>query len=268
MNLGASTALQARSIFALMMRRIRTRYKESRAGYVWAIIEPIVWVFVIKLAIRSHAHTPPVGDSFEIFVASGIVIARTWRSAVQQVLPYITRDRKRFLPTLHRLDAAYAAWALEIATGGVALVIVFCILGMFGFSAQPGNLLMCVIVFLAMGVYSLAFALTFSIVLVIAPGLHHFKTIILMALFITSGFSFAVDRMDPNFREFLVWNPLLHCVEWFREAFFYGYECRSLDLVYLFSVTILGLTIGLAAERALRRKRNADTGEEQEEDVF
>lgn len=268
MNLGASTALQARSIFALMMRRIRTRYKESRAGYVWAIIEPIAWVLVVKLAIRNHGNTPPVGDSFEIFVASGIVIARTWRSAVQQMLPYIVRGRRRYLPTLHRLDAAYAAWLLEIITGAVALVVILCILAMFGFHAKPGNLMMCIIAFAGMGMFALASALIFAVIFVMAPGLSHFKGIILMIFFITSGFSFAIDRMEPNLRAVLVWNPLLHCVEWFREGFFLGYESRSLDLVYLFTVTICGLTVGLAAERALRRKRRTDIGEEQDEDVI
>lgn len=253
-----------------MLRRIRSRYHGSRAGYVWAVVEPIVWVLVMKMFLRHHNNTlPPVGDSYEVFFATGIVLARTWRSSVSAILPFVTRGRRRFLPTLHRLDAAYAAWILEIVTGAIVMILILSGLAVFGFNATPGHLLMCVIAFLGMAIFALGFALFLGLILVMAPGLDHFRGLILMAFFITSGFAFVVDRMAPELRAILVWNPLLHCVEWFREAFFIGYQCRSLDLVYLFGVTIIFLMIGLASERALRRKKRPSAANyEQEEDAF
>lgn len=266
-NFGASAALQARSIYALMLRRIRSRYKGSRAGYVWALVEPIIWVVLLKMMIRhSGNQQPPVGDSYEVFFASGIVVARTWRSSVQSILPFIVRTRKRFLPTMLRLDAAYAAWLLEVVTGGLVMVIILSGLAVFGFHSEPGNLLMCVIAFMGMALFALSFGLFLGLVLVMAPGLDHFRSLILMAMFLTSGFSFLVDRMEYNVRYYLVWNPVLHCVEWFREAFFAGYLCRSLDLVYLFGVTFTFLVIGLASERALRRKKRTLTENYDQED--
>lgn len=254
-----------------MLRRIRARYMGSRAGYAWAIVEPIVWVFVLKMAVKgghsSPTQLPPLGDSFEVFFATGVVVARTWRTAAQSVTQLLIRAKREKLPTLHRLDSAYATWLLEVLTGGVALVVILAILQVFGFHAAPGDVLVCFVAFAGMALFALAFALVFALILIVAPGLDHFKGIVIMIVFFTSGFSFVSDRMAPGLRSVVVWNPLLHCIEWFREGFYAGYECRSLDLVFLFSVTVVGLAIGLAGERALRRKANQGVMSESFEDV-
>lgn len=271
MNFAASAALQARSIYALMLRRIRARYTGSRAGYAWAIVEPIVWVFVLKMAVRggstSPTQLPPLGDSFEVFFATGVVVARTWRTAAQSVIQILIRAKREKLPTLHRLDSAYATWILEILTGGVALIIILAILQVFGFKAAPGDVLVCLFAFAGMAFFALAFALLMALILVVAPGLDHFRSLFILIVFFTSGFSFVVDRMPPELRAVMVWNPLLHAIEWFREGFYAGYECRSLDLVYLFTFSIVGIAVGLAAERALRRKAPTGVVSEGLEDV-
>lgn len=254
MNLSSSAALQARSIFALMMRRIRSRYSGSRAGYLWAIIEPLAWVFVLKLAFQNGNSRPPVGDSFEVFFATGVVVARTWRSLAQSTAASLIKGPRSTLPTIHRMDGVYANWALETLTGGIVLIIILSLLQLFGFEAAPGHLFMCIVAFLGMSVFALAFGLAFALLVAIVPAMTHFRAMLFLLLFVTSGFSFVVDRMPPNIRNVLVWNPVLHCVEWFRESFYAGYECQSLDLLYLFSFTIICLLLGLAGERAFRRQ--------------
>jgi capsular polysaccharide transport system permease protein len=252
MNIGASAALQLRAILALMRRRMRTRYAGSRAGYVWAIVEALAWVFILKFAMHGSAVRPPAGTSFEVFFATGVIVARTWRSTVASILPTLTRRKGQQLPALHRLDAAYASWLLELATGGIVMISVLGILALFGFDATPWDLVTCVVAFAAAGVFSLAFALALAIILILAPGLEHFNRVFLMIMFLTSGFSFVADRMPPRLRELMSWNPLLHCIEWFRIGFYAGYESRTLSLEYLFTVTIACLFVGLAGERALR----------------
>lgn len=261
MNLGSSAALQARSIFALLMQRIRTQYTGSRAGYVWAIIEPLCWVFVLKLMVQHNGTArPPLGDSFEVFFATGITLARTWRMSVNQTASIFQRGKTGSLPSIYRVDLVIAAWLLEMGTGLVVVILILTIMGLFGLNVVPANLFGCLIAFAGMAMFALAFGLAYSFMETIAPGLQHFRGIIMIIMFISSGFSFLIDRMPLAIREIVSWNPLVHCLEWFREGFYYGYECRALDLPYLFTVTVVGLLIGLAAERALRFKKSTDSG--------
>jgi capsular polysaccharide transport system permease protein len=254
-NLPASAALQFRSIFVLMLQRIRTRFVGSRAGYIWAIIEPICWIFVLKMAFSSHAgQQSPLGGSFEVFFAIGVVLARMWKTTAGSVEPIVTRTHKSGLPTLHKLDSAYATWLLEIVTAIVVLIVILSSLQAFGFDAVPADPLTCLLVIGVTAVYSLSYALAFALAINLAPGLVHFKSIIMLIMFMTSGFATLVDRMPPQLRDILLWNPMVHCIEWFREGFYAGYECASLDRGYLFAVTICFLLLGLAGERALRRR--------------
>ena len=255
MNLPASASLQLRTIFALMLRRMRTKYASSRAGYVWAIVEPIMWIFILKFAIRGkNDHQPPIGTSYEVFFAGGVLIARTWRTVSQSTSKVLRRNR-RSLPAVQRMDAAYANWLLEMATGAVAMIIVLAGLQLFGFDAIPADPLTCLAAFGATAVYTLAFSLMLALAMTLAPGLTHFQHIIMLSLFMTSGFSMLIDRVPPGLREVILWNPVVHCVEWFREGFYKGYVCASLDREYLFTVTLVFLLIGLAGERVLRRHR-------------
>lgn len=253
MNLAASAALQFRMIFALMLRRIKTRYSSSRAGYLWAIAEPIIWIFVLKFGLQgADSNRPPLGTSYEVFFATGIIIALSWRTVSSSVTAAVVRRGKRTLPAVQQMDAAYAVWILELTTGLLAKVIILAAIGVFGHNVIPDNFLACLASYIALALFSLGFGLTFALLLTVAPGLIHFKRVIILAVFFTSGFSFLVDRIPPSFRAIVVWNPLVHCIEWFREGFYAGYVCASLDRVYLFAVTIVLLLIGLAGERAFR----------------
>lgn len=254
MSISASAKLQGRAIVALVVSRMRSRYLGSRAGYVWAIVEPLVWVFVLKMVIRGNSdHLPPVGDSYEVFFAVGIIPARMFRTIAQTVSATLVSGRSARLPGLIRLDICYANGVLESITGGVVMLLALCILQTFGYHAIPGDILHFVIAFCAIALFSIAFGLAAGLMLVVAPGLQHFTNMIYMTLFLSSGFAFVVDRMPISTREIILWNPLVHLIEWIRMGFFTGYECRSMDLNYAFVVGICCLVAGLAGERVFRR---------------
>lgn len=254
MSIANATTLQLRSVKALMLKRFRNRYAGSRAGYAWAIVEPMAWVFVLKFGFAHHTSLPPVGDSFEVFFTTGVVLARTWRSAANTITGSLLRTSKMTFPVINRMDETYAIWVMEMVTGGFVMITILCILGLFGFSAAPDDLLTCLIVYGAMSIFTLAFGLAFALVVTLLPFMNHFKNIVLMIMFFTSGFASVLDRMPPSWREVVSWNPMVHFVEWFREGFYPGYECANLDLEYVFTVTVVFMLIGLMGERALRRR--------------
>lgn len=258
MSFAASTALQLRTIKMLVLRRFRTRHGDSRAGYAWAIVEPMAWVFVLKFGFASHTSMPPVGDSFEVFFTTGVVLARTWRSATAIIINTLHKGRGGTgLPFINRLDAAVAAWVIELLTGAVVIVVILFILQLWGMHAIPDDMLECLVVFAALCVFTFAFASFFYLLIFLMPGLKHFQQLVLMIMFFTSGFATVADRMPPEYRAIIVWNPLVHYIEWFREGFYDGYQCSAIDLEYVFTLTIAFLLIGLMGERAFRQRAGA-----------
>lgn len=254
MSLAASAKLQARAIVALVISRMRQRYLGSRAGYVWAIVEPLAWVFILKMVIRGSDHMPPVGDSYEVFFAVGVIPARMWRTIATSASGTIVSGKSARLPGLIRLDVCYANAVLEAATGGMVMLIALCVLQVFGFHAIPGDIMHFIIAFGAIAAFGVCFGLAVGLLLTVAPGLQHFIGMFFMLMFLTSGFGFVVDRMPIETREIVLWNPVVHLIEWIRMATYPGYECRSMDLNYVFVIAICCLVAGLAGERIFRRK--------------
>ena len=165
----------------------------------------------------------------------------------------VVRVLRLTLPALHQLDSAYAVWFLEMSTTAMVMLILLSFLGLLGFHTLPDDMLDCVAAYAATAAFTLSFGLLLALIIRLAPGFRHFQGIMMMILFMTSGFGMLIDRMPPELRKILAWNPLVHCVEWFREGFYANYECFTLDKEYLLTVTVGFLLFGLAGERALRR---------------
>lgn len=257
MSFANSATLQARTIGSLVLRRFQTRHQDSRAGYAWAILEPMMWVFVLKFGFQGGAHAlvpPPLGTSYEVFFATGVVIARTWRTTITPIAGAITRGVKGSLPFASSLDQAYAIWVLDMATGGMVMVVILAILGLWGFHVTPNDTLKCLAAYGLFCIFTLSFALAIAVILAIFPVMKRFMPIILMIMFFTSGFATLLDRMPPSYRDIVVWNPMVHVIEWFREGFYPNYECFNKDLTYTVTFTITCLLFGLVGERAMRRR--------------
>ena len=67
-------ARQGRVIHALIIRETRTRFGDSKLGYGWALLEPILHITMLSLVFAVLMRgRPPIGDEFFIFYFTGII---------------------------------------------------------------------------------------------------------------------------------------------------------------------------------------------------
>jgi len=65
---------QRRVIAALIIRETRTRFADSKLGYGWALIEPILHITVLSVTFAVLMYgQPPIGTEFFIFYYTGLV---------------------------------------------------------------------------------------------------------------------------------------------------------------------------------------------------
>ena len=65
---------QLRVIYALMIRETRTRLADSKLGYGWALLEPVLHILMLSLVFAVMMRgRPPIGDKFFIFYYTGII---------------------------------------------------------------------------------------------------------------------------------------------------------------------------------------------------
>jgi ABC-type polysaccharide/polyol phosphate export permease len=57
-----------------MIRETRTRLAESKLGYGWALLEPVLHILMLSLVFAVMMRgRPPIGDKFFIFYYTGII---------------------------------------------------------------------------------------------------------------------------------------------------------------------------------------------------
>ena len=70
----ATLQTQLRVIHALIIRETRTRFGDSKLGYGWALLEPILHILMLSLVFAVMMRgRPPIGDEFFIFYYTGII---------------------------------------------------------------------------------------------------------------------------------------------------------------------------------------------------
>jgi tetratricopeptide (TPR) repeat protein len=82
---------QARVIHALMIRETRTRFGDSRLGYGWALIEPILHILLLSTVFSLLMHgNPPIGTHLFVFYYTGLIRyygAKSWKQGKRSGLP-------------------------------------------------------------------------------------------------------------------------------------------------------------------------------------
>jgi capsular polysaccharide transport system permease protein len=77
-------------------------------------------------------------------------------------------------------------------------------------------------------------------------------TLFTRALFFVSGVMFVSEQFAPEYRVYLIWNPMLHLLQLVRSAYFVEYESTDANPAFALAFVVLLLLAGLAGERMAR----------------
>ena len=244
----------ARTIGALVMREAHTRFGQSRIGYLWAIIEPAVFIGMF-LVMRTYLNASvPIGESVALFVMSGVVGARLVIGMTGKIGASVQSNQQLLIyPLVHPLDTVVARCVLEVLTMVVVIVLFFGGLllvaegadindfALFSEAIAAAMLLGC-----AIGAFNTIFG-------AIAPSWLRLWGFMGLPLFITSGAFFVPAMLPPAALAVVWWNPVLHIVEWFREAIYLDY-ISVLEPAYPLLLSAFLIVAAVVLERVYRQR--------------
>ncbi len=235
-----------RTIVALMLREMSTRYSRTPGGYLWNVIEPLAAILFLSLGFSLFLRTPALGTSFLLFYATGYmpfdlygVIARTCGGAIT-----FSRPLLRF-PAVTWVDALLARFALNGLTGVLNTGL---LLGGILLLIDSRTILDLPPILLALSL-SLMLGLGVGAVNCVLTGLFPIWSllwgIINRPLFLASGVFFLYDEMSPLAREILWYNPLVHVVGLMRSGFYPTYTAAYVNVTYVMLIATTLLALGL-----------------------
>ncbi len=239
-------ATSIRSITALMLREMSTRYGRTPGGYIWAILEPLGMIILLAYAWSLLARTPSLGTSFVLFKATGFLVLQVFTTLGGQVGNSLTFSKTllRF-PRVTWVDAVVARFLLNMT---VVFTVTFLIIsGVIVFERLQLTISWAP-VFLAM---SLAAAVGLGVGCLNAflfmrfPAWQQIWSILTRPLFLISGVIILYEDMPPLAQTILWYNPILHLTGLMRDGFYVLYRPSYISLVYVGFWIVIPMVIGL-----------------------
>lgn len=250
-----SLAVLRDSMYAFILRELRDRFGRSRAGYFWAIAQPILFL-VGLVALRSAIGRGKVdiyGVSGVYFFWLGLVPFFMFMNGFNRGMGATRAYRNLFqFRQVQPIDLMFARVLIEYATLLVVFAVLMAGFVWYGESIQAQSWLALFAVMLVFFVFTFGCVLLAEVAILKFPDARQMINIVERPLFIISGTFFTIDQVPPNVREYLLWNPLLHGVDLARGVMLYQYEPVG-SWSYFCGSAIVVLLLGLWVYRSHRR---------------
>jgi len=253
-NFAEALRVQGRVILALMLREARTRYGRTKAGYLWALVEPCLHIGVFSLIYSSRLVIIPLGQSIVVFLATGFAVFLGFRNVMMRTMGgYGSNEALLSFPVVKVLDVFLGRAFLELATWVTITLLIFGSLIIAGLARFPYDILK------MLGAIAALFTLAFGAGLftgILSEFWASFRNILSMPLrllYFISAVFYLPDSMPPTVREILAWNPVMHAITLFREGYYEGYQSHLLSVNYLAAWSVGAVFCGLVAEKVARK---------------
>jgi len=235
-----------RAISALILREMATKYGRSPGGYAWALLEPLGFIIVLGFGFSLLVRTPPLGTSFLLFFATGILPFTMYSNLSAAIGRAINFSRSLlFYPAATWLDAVLARFILGTLTDVFVMFILYT-----GLLIVTGTRTV-----LDIGPMIQALALTamlglgMGLVNCVLFGLFDIWMqiwgILMRPLLLVSGVLFLYDGMPSTLQDILWYNPLMHITGLMRSGFYSNYSADYVSFAYVTSVSTILIFLGV-----------------------
>ena len=229
-----SLAIQRRTLHALMMREVVTRFGRENLGALWLIAEPMI--FTLGIVTLWTASGASHGSSMPIvaFAITGYSSVLLWRNCASRAIGGIGAN----LPLLfHRnvivIDVFLTRSVLEIAgaTGSFAVLSIF--FTSIGWIAPPVDMLQIIYGWFMLAWFGAALALVIGSATAYSDVVEKLWGPTAYLLFPLSGAAFMVDWLPPTLQKVVLFLPMVHGVELLREGYFGNAVKTHYDIGYM-----------------------------------
>lgn len=247
--------VQLRVIGALYRWEVIQRYGRDNLGFLWLFLEPMIFTLAVTalwvaIDITKGSRLPVVA-----FALTGYASVLLWRNCATRC----TMAIQAYMGLLyHRpirvIDVLLTKVLLEAAGASLSFVALALLWISIGWATPPERIDLVLAGWGMLMWFSTALALAIGAVTSlneIVERLWHPTSYILFPL---SGAIFMVDWLAGDFQRFVLWLPMVHCLELIREGYF-GSEVHShYDMTYVAAVSLVGSVLALALVRIAARR--------------
>lgn len=243
------------AIWALLLRELQTRFGQYRLGYVWVLLEPLLSIGIMIFLFGTVMQRTLSGMEYEIFLLNGIIPFFMFRSGVTQALSATQSNKGLFsYRPVKPIDALLARIFLEFLLKFIAYTFFSLAFLWFGYSISFEHIPELIFYWMLLFVFMMAFSLIFMVIGDFSKEVGKFLSVGFLILYLLSGILYSIHIIPVQYREYLLWNPLIHIIELMRHAVAPNYELVSgINLTYFILWIIGTMFIGLVLYKRFER---------------
>ncbi|HRH71163.1 MAG TPA: ABC transporter permease [Flavobacteriales bacterium] len=234
---------------AVAWRNVRLRYKSSFLGFLWTLLNPLLFLLIFLL-IFSEAF--PQVENYPVFALSGLIFWSFFATTSAHVMGALVENaavlRSLAVPPLVFPLAQLLAGLFNLLMSFIPFAV---ILHLFGRIPHSTDLLVLPIV-LCFGTFILGVSLALSALNVYFRDIGLLWNALLPAFFYITPIAYPADLVPERMRWIAEVNPLYHYIAAFREVLYYGRVPSPDQWVVIAGLAVLASTIGWVLYRALR----------------
>ena len=247
-------AVQWRVIHALMIRELVTRFGRENIGFLWIMVEPLLFAVLVGLVWRVMKGPEEHGMSVIAFVVTGYIPITLFRHGVaRSVSAFTANGALLYHRQIKVLDFILVRFIIEIIGGMMAylfIATILIVLGMFPVPADMG---------LFLAGWFLYAMVCFSLCLIIAPvseiseALEKFVPVTTYIMIPFSGLFTMSSWLTPTLREYLLWSPFVNGMERMRKGIWGDEITAYYNIWNPMACSMVCMAIGLVLCRRVRR---------------
>lgn len=234
-----------RTIMALILREMSSRYGRSPGGYVWAVLEPLGAILILAYGFSLLVRTPSLGSSFILFFATGYMPFSVYQSVSGAVARALSFSKPLLqYPSVTWVDAIFARFLLNSLTG--VMVTYLLLVGIVSLTdtqsvLQIGPILYAMFLAALLG---LSVGTVNCLLSGLFPAWEMIWSILTRPLFLASGVLLLFEDMPRAVQEILWYNPLLHVSGLMRSGFYPMYNPSYVSPTYAIMLSLVMVALG------------------------
>lgn len=242
-----SLKIQARVVYALIIREVVTRYGRSNIGFLWLFLEPMMFtVGIIILRTVMIGNTKQQNVPLASFLLTGYLSYVLFRNITNQLSKGISSNIGLFYHANVRIiDVFLSRFILEFCALSGAFIFLTLTFIYLNIIEVPVNIMLGIMGWFFISCFSLGFGFVIAYLHAISKLFARVWSVLLLAFLPLSGVFFMVSWLPQKYQSWVLWIPLVNGIELLREGFLGSKIQATYSIYYLFNANLFILFWGL-----------------------
>lgn len=250
----ADLRTQLNVVAALTIRDLQGLMKGYNYGFAWALLEPIMFIALMRVARSAFKGLTPSDMPPSTFLVLGIIPFYLYVQAVSSTYKAIAApDPLLQFPRVTPVDLALASALSDFCIYFTLFCLFLTFFSIYEGAWPPQNPLEVLSVFILLWALGVALGFVVGTAARVFPPLQQFVSYYNLANRMLGGMLFVITTFPSEFWPYLSWNPILHCMEMLRDGWFVTYTSPITDPGFVLECLLGLLLLGLSLERFQRR---------------